>query len=62
MTKSIASIVASWLLLASCATAPSECPRIPPQSARELTDHNFQERMQNFLQGKLPSPSASSPR
>jgi hypothetical protein len=53
------------LLLVGCQTVPTApkileaCPRIPaleldmPMGALE---HNFFDRMQNFLSGKLPSP------
>ena len=63
--KSIALFLGTTLILSGCATAPTapkvlqSCPKIPqlelslPMGALE---HNFFDRMQNFLSGKLPSP------
>jgi hypothetical protein len=42
-------------LLVSCASVKKEivCP-IPPEIAKEPLEQNYQEKMQNFLQGLLP--------
>jgi len=62
-------VLALPVLLTACASAPSAPPRqvpcpvppvldAPPASALEV---RFLERMQNFLQGKLPEPTSSAP-
>ena len=69
MYKSIAWMPILLMLLSGCQTAPSVppsaqvmCPRLPPliQEPAAL-EPSFTERMQNFLAGKLPEQSESSP-
>ena len=58
-------LLCTTLLLASCQTAPiapkvlEVCPRIPTLELSlpmDALEHNFLDRMQNFLSGRLPSP------
>lgn len=67
--KSIAFAVSTLLLLTACATAPRPvqilevCPRIPILEldlSPGVLEHNFQDRMHDFLQGRLPSPVSYS--
>ena len=50
------STIALLMLLSGCATAPIDCPRLPEPPARVPLGENFQDRMQQFLSGTLPTP------
>jgi len=53
------SLLLSTLLSAGCATVPpvaQTCPKLPEPPARVPLGPSFQERMDAFLQGKLPEP------
>lgn len=56
------SLVALTLLLSSCAPALVVVPKLPPPLVKEPLGENFQDQMQNFLNGMLPEPKASAPR
>ena len=43
-------------LFVSCATAPTECPRLPPPPALAPAGPSFQDRMASFLSGRVPEP------
>lgn len=48
------------LLLTACGTAPvASSPRPPELTVRVPPGPSFQERMQNFLRGKLPEQTPS---
>jgi len=47
------------LTLSGCATGPRECPSPPELTARVPLGESFQDRMQPFLQGKLPEQTDS---
>ena len=56
MLKSQLSAASLTLLLSACASAPSvvqTCPALPALAPLQ-PEPSFQERMQSFLQGKLP--------
>lgn len=56
MLKSLLSAASLTLLLSACASAPSvvqTCPVLPALAPLQ-PEPSLQERMQNFLQGKLP--------
>ncbi len=62
--KSTGLSVVTLLLLTACASAPTVqptvlqvCPKVPALELNlppDALDHNFTDRMANFLQGKLP--------
>ncbi len=56
MRKSVACLLSWSVLAASCATAPTECPRLPAKPALAPPGPSFLDRMQSFLSGKAPEP------
>lgn len=61
---SLASMLASLTLLSACESVPrvASCPPTPRLPVREPLGPTYQDRMQDFLSGKLPEPTASAPR
>lgn len=47
-------LVLSSLLLASCQSVPTACPRLPELPVLEPLEQSFQEQMRLFLQGGQP--------
>lgn len=65
--KSLAYALTALLLLPGCSPAPIvsppvqvECPR-PPPLARVPLGPSFQDRMEDFLRGKLPEQTSFVP-
>lgn len=54
MRKSVACLLSLSVFAASCATAPTECPRLPAKPVLGQPGPSFLERMQSFLSGKPP--------
>jgi hypothetical protein len=59
-------LLGSTTLLSGCASAPS-VPQVPvsipslDKPPQHVLEHNFIERMESFLSGKLPSQKQSEP-
>lgn len=49
-------LLASAMLCASCAVAPTVCPKLPEPPARVQLGPSFQDEIATFLQGSLPEP------
>lgn len=56
MRKSLVFLLPLSVLAASCATAPSACPRLPAKPVLGQPGPSFLGRMESFLSGKLPEP------
>lgn len=56
MRKSLACLLLLSVLVSSCATAPTECPRLPAKPVLGQPGPSFLDRTQSFLSGKLPEP------
>ena len=53
-TKFGLSIVALLMLLSGCATVQNACPNLPEAPVKAEPGPSFQDRMRDFLSGKLP--------
>lgn len=49
-------LLASAMLCASCAVAPTVCPKLPEPPAKVPLGPSFQDEMRLFLKGSLPEP------
>lgn len=53
------SIAASLMLLSGCATVQNACPNLPEAPVKAELGPSFQDRMRDFLSGKLPEQISS---
>jgi hypothetical protein len=60
MLKRSVSMTALLMLLSACAAGPSGAPQLPPPPVRVPLGPSFQDRMGDFLNGKLPAPISSA--
>ena len=61
MMKFAALPLTTMLILSGCASAPVECPRLPPPPALGPAAPSYQDRMRDFLSGSLPKPTEPGP-
>lgn len=60
MLKTSLCTLVSLTLLSACASAPTACPPLPPPPVKAQLGPSFQDRMREFLSGKLPEPISSA--
>lgn len=53
------SMIALLMLLSACAAGPSVAPPLPPPPVKVPLGPSFQDRMGDFLNGKLPERTSS---